>query len=406
MKKTKLLAIMLTLVTLFSSFAVFSIGASAAGAWDGVTVDVAWYVDNQSSGEYILTTPEQLAGLSVICYSCDAGATPTGEKVVYYDENKHAILDAAKITPETKSVPFNKFKGKNIKIGADIDLGGKAFVPIGNSGSFQGNFDGQNYKITNLYVDAVSAQHKSLGYKAPKEQYYYGLFAFVAGGATVKNVVVENAVFDVNMKGGVLHCYVGGIAGAMHNDGPKLENCKVNNLKVNFAPTEEFEPGINADTGDQMCLIGAAIGRHGSSQTQSGLVVTGFEIVNTSNSDKYTQNENVIYGGLTGASAIPKFENCSVTFTDGKTVTPGSGSSSGEVEPPPPPEDDGYEEETKAPEKKPPVIKDNTTTKAPSATQTEEDNSNTTLIIIISAAAAVVVIAVVVVIIVAKKKKS
>ncbi len=392
MKKTKVLAAILALVCVFSSFAIFSTGAQAAGAWDGQTADVGWYLKDPKATAFTVSNGEELYAMSLICQACDIAATPTGENKVYYDSNNKVILDSTKITPDTKCIDFTsdkegaKFRGKTVKLGADIDLGGKTFVPIGSTGSFKGTFDGANHKVSNFNVDANAAQHKKL-----TTQYYYGLFAFIANNSIVKDLTVENVVLDVKVAEGTSLCLAGGIVAAVQTDASAVKNCKVNGVKINFVPEEGFMPANNTS-----CLLGAAIGRSGSSQ-EMNIVVTGFEFVG-SESDKYNQSEDVLYGGLANTSVIPNFKDSTVTYKDGKMVTVGAGSS--ETKPPvdiPPPIDEfpeDVEKETKAPE-----------TKAQdSAPVTAESDTNTTVIIIIAAVAAAIVIAVVAAVIIKKKK--
>lgn len=71
------------------------------------------------------------------------------------------------------------------ELGADINLGGNYWVPIGNSKNhpFGANFDGNGYTVSNFKV--VSGQ-------------YMGLFGFVRNG-TIKNVGVANFTIDCSI---------------------------------------------------------------------------------------------------------------------------------------------------------------------------------------------------------------
>ena len=119
---------MLLTFTTVVLLAVFTVGTSAA--WDGTTIDTSWY--NTTDTTFTLTTPEQLAGLA-------------------------AIVNGA-----LSSIAPDDFSGKTILLGADIDLGGKNWVPIGTttgaSGTtgFMGTFDGQGHYIKNLTIDMAS----------------------------------------------------------------------------------------------------------------------------------------------------------------------------------------------------------------------------------------------------------
>ena len=75
--------------------------------------------------------------------------------------------------------------------------------PIGNSEStaYTGTFDGQNFKISGLYIDSSGVDYK-------------GLFGFVGSEGTVQNLTVTGSVSGNN--------YVGGIAG---QNGGRITDC-------------------------------------------------------------------------------------------------------------------------------------------------------------------------------------
>src|SRR5204863_8358905 len=95
-------------------------------------------------------------------------------------------------------------------LGRDIDAGatsswngGAGFAPIGNapaSTQFTGTFDGQNQKISNLYINRPDTD-------------YVGLFGFVGSGGVVRNV----GVAGTNVSG---HDYSGGLVG--YNNGGSI----------------------------------------------------------------------------------------------------------------------------------------------------------------------------------------
>ncbi|MCH5189540.1 MAG: hypothetical protein J1F37_03160 [Oscillospiraceae bacterium] len=85
--------------------------------------------------------------------------------------------------------------------------GGTSWTPIGtNKYIFAGTFDGNDYKISGLYINSNSS--------------YQGLFGYITNG-TVKNLTVEGTVSAAG--------YVGGIVGnldANSTTGGRVENCK------------------------------------------------------------------------------------------------------------------------------------------------------------------------------------
>ena len=104
------------------------------------------------------------------------------------------------------------FAGETFKLTKDIDLNGELWTPIGATGTtFMGTFDGQNHKITNLFV--------SVDDKTP-----VGLFA---RARNVKNVKVIGAEIYGHYKAGVI---VG--------DGlcAKIEGCHVEDAIVKIVP--------------------------------------------------------------------------------------------------------------------------------------------------------------------------
>ncbi len=81
---------------------------------------------------------------------------------------------------------------KNYKLMNDIDLSDIEWTPIGNEDGhyFHGNFDGQNFTISNLKIES-SDQSK-----------YIGLFGCVSGG-TIKNLNIENSLIIVSQFAGL-----------------------------------------------------------------------------------------------------------------------------------------------------------------------------------------------------------
>ena len=94
----------------------------------------------------------------------------------------------------------NQFKGKYVKLTADIDLAGINWTPIGTNSvgdhmAFLGTFDGDGHTISNLNV-----QQAGNG---------LGLFARTAGNAEIKNLTLHN----VTVKSTNNSDYVGGLVG-------------------------------------------------------------------------------------------------------------------------------------------------------------------------------------------------
>lgn len=138
--RTRLFGITLSFIMLISLLPVTALAGGAA--WNGTTVDTNWY--NDSATEFTISDSADLAGL-------------------------------AKLVNEG-----NNFSGKTIKLGDDIDLGGKEWTPIGNStNSFKGVFEGNKKTISNLFINSPTKSD-------------IGLFGFTQSGE-VKNFTLENA---------------------------------------------------------------------------------------------------------------------------------------------------------------------------------------------------------------------
>ena len=132
---------------------------------------------------------------------------------------------AAILNSTTKSVSPDTFKDKTIKLGSDIDLENKAWTPIKK---FTGKFDGNNYTIKNLNVNA----------------YKGGIFEHVVG--PISNLRVDGATIVVTRQAAAI---VGSIYG-------NVTNCSVNNATISVTP-EWLEDEQVYDNGDK---AGAIIG--------------------------------------------------------------------------------------------------------------------------------------------------
>lgn len=126
------------------------------------SADTSWYSDT-SAASYTINTADQLAGLAQLVNN------------------------------------GNTFENKTIVLGADIDLSGKEWTPIGNgkrSGSgftdnaFQGTFDGNSKTISRLTIKTCSDPNNAIG-----------LFGVVNGG-TVKSLTLTDVSIDVKLSSG------------------------------------------------------------------------------------------------------------------------------------------------------------------------------------------------------------
>ena len=196
----------------------------------------------------------------------------------------------------TKIIPYSN-AGKNFKLTADIDLGGRRWAPIGRmidtygtgeSSTFCGNFDGGNFTISNFKVDTVD------GIAGNDTNKGAGLFGAVSG--TISNLKVTDATI-------VTAHWAGAIAGVIQGT---VENCSVENTTITCLP--EWT-GTEWDNGDK---AGSIVGYLGSG------TVTGCSAKNVS----ITGYRDL--GGIVGCSNGTVTyntvgENVSITYDNDET---------------------------------------------------------------------------------------
>lgn len=181
MKKT--VAVILTLVLFVCGVAVplknYAAKASEVTTWRG-GVDTTWYRDT-SAKEYIITTPEELAGLA---HLVNGGMTFAGQ-TVYLGED--IVLNEGDASTWGTNAPKNEWK------------------PIGADGTaFQGIFDGQGHTISGVYI--------SYDVESGSSSDNQGLFGTVSQtnndmpAPSVRNVSVVNSYIynDCSTKVGML----------------------------------------------------------------------------------------------------------------------------------------------------------------------------------------------------------
>lgn len=188
----------------------------------------AWYGVNVSKGTGVTTTPgftfdatstfeEQIA----VCGSSDAVVSApegwvfvelTGGKVwgkvfaggtgTKTDPYEIANIEQLKLFRD--SVNLGKsYQGEYIQLTTDVDLANEAWTPIGREDlPFQGTFDGNQKKISNLYVNDSNLVNA-------------GLFGVLNTPGTIKDLTVENAEVTAKSGAGALigSAFTGTISG-------------------------------------------------------------------------------------------------------------------------------------------------------------------------------------------------
>ena len=139
----------------------------------------------------------------------------------YDNSGEYELYDAADLFGFAELVKGNILALGLITLGADIDLTGYDWTPVGmvegndKYGFYGMTFDGQGHKITGLSINATGDR-------------YVGFFRYLEGGSTVKNLQVEgNITAEYNDDALTALGDVGGIAGYVEN-GSTIENCLSN----------------------------------------------------------------------------------------------------------------------------------------------------------------------------------
>ncbi|MCL2797689.1 MAG: InlB B-repeat-containing protein [Firmicutes bacterium] len=131
-------------------------------------------------------------------------------------ESKPVILQTAQglTSFATQVNGGQRYSGIHFRLGANINLGGAEWTPIGASSSlyFGGNFDGAGFVISN--------------YKITQAREYAGLFGY--SGGTIENIGVENFTINITRSGTT---YVGGLVG--YNSGTIDRSYATSNITAN-----------------------------------------------------------------------------------------------------------------------------------------------------------------------------
>ena len=202
--------------------------------YDPATGNVVLYVDNFSEFQIVETSADAWDGVKV----ADGFASGSGTEA-----DPYVIETAAQLVYFRNQVDAgNSFKGKFVKLDADINLARKSFDPIGfgywdeskvdangtdTNTVFMGTFDGGNHTIYNLYENCWELDPDTTNYST----YTYstagaGLFASIKD-ATIKNLMINGAeiVFECVDMGVV----VGYAQGTCHFENIIVANAQIAN---------------------------------------------------------------------------------------------------------------------------------------------------------------------------------
>lgn len=251
----------------------------------------------------------------------------------------------------------NQFKGKYVKLTADIDLAGINWEPIGTNSvgdhsAFLGIFDGDGHTISNLYVNSdgdhlgffarvgsyaegITPTVKNLKFhnvdvssntlNGHNGSYVGGVIANAGGNSVVSNVTVTG---DVKVAG---YGYVGGIVGHGY---PDLTNCHVKANDGSYVKAYYWcAGGIIGYAGEggtpivNCSVSGLDIwSAYGAAAAVAGLLQDGNKVENVSASNvEITSNSDYCMGYIAGNGECStltnvKIENVTAT-ANGKPIT-------------------------------------------------------------------------------------
>ncbi len=199
----------------------------AGAPWVGGS-DLSWYTDDSDAEVFVIDTPAELAGFAEIV-------------------NGTAVVGSTFAMRSTPVTVQDTFEGQTVTLGADIDLNGYAWTPIGQpatsstdfSTSFRGTFDGQGYTVANLKVT---------------NEGWSGLFG-LAYKATLKNVTIVNADITSNRLAGAL-------CGQLYGS---IEDCHAKNVTINVTPNSIGENKF--DNGDKVGGLVGWLGDNNNNRT-------------------------------------------------------------------------------------------------------------------------------------------
>ena len=143
-----------------------------------------------------------------------------------------------------RTTPFAS-AGMYYKLGNDIDLSGyqtgEGWIPIGadQGNIFRGNFNGDGYKITGLYINNTSSL-------------YVGLFGYISSTGTVRNL----ALVDVSISSTTsmsLSMFIGGLSG--YNNGI-VTNCYTTGTVISTARTNNVGGLLGCNNGPGSYSLG------------------------------------------------------------------------------------------------------------------------------------------------------
>ena len=234
-------------------------------------------------------------------------------------DDNYLISNANELVYFAKSINVegNNYAGKTVKLTANIDLAGKNWIPVGQTGAtqFQGIFDGQNYTIKNMTVN----------YTGTSSNYACGLFGWLelhnGSPIVIQNVKFENANVTGIKYTGVVAGYANGASGA------EIKNCVVTNSTV--TSNTKNAGGIIGYMGRGVLTGNTVSGCTISAKYDVGGIANSVEPGVTFQNNK-VENTNIYYeedqqydaaGIFTSGKVVYRDDNTKTTFVPDSTNT-------------------------------------------------------------------------------------
>ena len=127
--------------------------------------------------------------------------------------------------PNGSTVPF--------ALGANIDLEGKEFSPIGSSGKpFNGNFNGAGFKISNFKINGTADDDQ------------VGLFGNIASSGVLRNLLIEGFTVTGDEMVGGLAGYSAGTIQRVGVHGPSMVETATNTGRIGGLVGKLYKPGL------------------------------------------------------------------------------------------------------------------------------------------------------------------
>ena len=201
------------------------------------------------------------------------------------DDNEIGISTCEELQNMKEDLSLNYKLTNNIECSDTINWNsGNGFNPIGSSSNkFNGNFDGQNFTISNLFINRSNEN-------------FVGLFGYLNSGVVIENV----GLVDVEVYG---KWYVGGLAGYGNSV------TFTNNFATGSLSGNDYVGGLAGYGDDANFTNNYATGSVNGNNEVGGLVGRGFRATFTNNYATGSVNGNNEVGGLVGGAEIAIFTN-------------------------------------------------------------------------------------------------